>query len=141
VFGYHYLKYVSLPRGHQSAVNIADILLQKNVNQTSRYTKMQRLVHILRKPRVTDINLRMICYMHHRLISINPHHGHLAECSRIIYAMHLRLNLLLAPIRGYWMVTYDVLLSSMVRGGLTVIQWRDIHLLKMVWLCTQQNRP
>ena len=93
MYGYHYLKYVSLPRGHQSAVNIADILLQKNGTQTSRYTKMLRLVNILRTTRVTDINLQTFCNMHHnpfRFVHITDN-LHLVEYSRTD-AMDHRMN-------------------------------------------------
>jgi hypothetical protein len=125
VSGYHYLKYVSLPRGHQSAVNIADILLQKNGTQTSRYTKMLRLVHILPTARATDINLRTICNMHHIPISISLHHGQFTSGWMLTdYLCHgLEVEQLLAPIRGYMMVErmtcYRVAIYRKRRGNYT----------------------
>jgi len=134
VFCYHYLKYVSLPRGHQSAVNIADILLQNNGNQTSRYTKMLRLGHILCTTRVNDIQLRTICNVHHNPLSISPHHGQFTHGWMLTdYLCHgWKVALLLAPIRGYWMVWRAIVLPSIGKGGVTIGARRVIQLFKML---------
>jgi hypothetical protein len=140
VFSYHYLKYVSLPRGHQSAVNIADILQQKNANQTSSCTKMLRLVHIMRTTRVTDINLRTICNMHHSPISINQHHGQFTSGWMLTDYLCHGSEVELCWGSDPWLLAGNVwraiVLPSIGKDGVTVVERRDFHLCENPWFET-----